>query len=177
MAHIFRPNQWMFFWLLLVVVTILLANDQWSRFQQISHSLMSSPALPTTVSSVDRTILTADSMPPTAETMHGSESKPEKLQIVSVLSAHNQIALSSFQETDVPTGNHCPDTEKPHQHKKNNSNDSCGSVCQFKIPTYVSCAVLASQTQSLALIEPDQSVTANYRATTLYRPPIHSFLT
>ncbi|WGV98511.1 hypothetical protein QF117_00650 [Vibrio sp. YMD68] len=176
MAHIFRPTQWMFFWLLLVVVTILLANDQWSRLQQISHSLVGPPTLPTTISTAERAILSSGEIPPATEAMRGSEPKAEKLQTVRMLSIHNQIALSSFQETDVPIHNDCPDTEKPHQHKKNNSNDSCGSVCQFKIPTYVSCAALASQTQSLALIEPDQSVTANYRATTLYRPPIHSFL-
>ncbi|MEZ8824168.1 hypothetical protein AB6E04_07385 [Vibrio amylolyticus] len=82
-------------------------------------------------------------------------------------------SLVSSKTSLLVQGPDCPDSD--HHYKASASHDGCGSVCQFKIPTYLYGVKLLAQAHSLALIETEQNDTTKQLVKTLYRPPISSF--
>ncbi|MCK6264065.1 hypothetical protein KP803_12365 [Vibrio sp. ZSDE26] len=94
----------------------------------------------------------------------------QSLSSASLLPLHSSTLINNSRSSDCPDQEHS--IPSPHNAQ---SKHGCGSSCLFKIPTSQSGVILAVQSHSLALIEPDQNPTTQARADTLYRPPILSF--
>lgn len=160
MLRISHPNLWTICLLLLTMLTATAASAQVFLSQTVNMHRMS-------VFTVSHADLSATNIANLAQF-----NASDLAVIQSALTQYDSHLVSS-KASPLVQGPDCPDSD--HHYQTSSSHDGCGSVCQFKIPTYLHGVGLLAQPHSLALIESEQNDTTKHRVKTLYRPPISSF--